>query len=100
LNQHQNKSNDADNEIDLEEAGISSSLLRTLKATSGDLNADNNNDSVDPDDLLKNVSTLFRVDFDNLNSVLNGSKDVSNISSSSSLTGQRRRTPASAANQW
>jgi hypothetical protein len=90
-----------EDEIDPEEAGVSSSLLKTLKAASGEVD-----DSSENDDVFKTISSLFSANFDSLNSLI-GSNTVTTPynqhsgSSNSSTNGQiRRRTPGSAANQW
>jgi hypothetical protein len=94
-----------EDEIDPEEAGISSSLLRTLKVANGELNG--HDGSMGENEILKNMSTLFSVDFNNLSSVLSSSKTQSTpynqqhsgSSNSSTTGGIRRRTSGSASIQ-
>lgn len=92
-------------EIDLDESGVSSSLLSTLKATNNELNE--STDMVDAAEVLKNVSSLFSVDFDNFNNVINGDRtngtsfnqhSGSSNSSTSGIRRQRNFNPVTA--QW
>lgn len=89
----------AHDEIDPEEAGVSTSLLNTLKATNNKID---DNVVQDTDEALKNLSTLFCVDFNNFGSVLNGGKtngapynQQHSGSSNSSTSGIRRRPSGS-----
>jgi hypothetical protein len=92
-------------EIDPEEAGVSSSLLNTLKATNNELNG--GGEMLDTDEVLKNVSTLFSVDFSSLSNALNVERTNGTSynqqhsgSSNSSTSGIRRRNFNPATAQW
>ncbi|KAI6186314.1 hypothetical protein M3Y98_00119700 [Aphelenchoides besseyi] len=67
--------------LEIDESGVSSSLLKTLEAASSMNNTsnDNNHTATTEEMLLKNVSSLFSVDFKNLDlqGVLNGNKQSS-----------------------
>ncbi|KAI6237466.1 Zinc finger, C2H2 type [Aphelenchoides besseyi] len=99
FNTHKVNQNDT---LELDESEVSSSLLKTLEAASSmnNTSTDNNHGATTEEMLLKNVSSLFSVDFKSLDfqSVLNGNKPSTGMNGDSTKTTggtTRRRNGAS-----